>query len=185
MTYNMILANQQEGVAVLQCLQDTFPVYNTSLNQWVAHVLKQDSLDSDNESSGSEDMSQPTRRQWSFTKSHGMAAHVWSTPLMYGDMQNVSAQIIENMHLRVARSNGQDGWELQAMVRNMREGALQLKKWTPPHSRKVTGHSRKRCTFSTEKLRACCRPTETGDGPSDTSIAADASHCTGVFLACA
>jgi len=50
---------------------------------------------------------------------------------MYGDMQNVSAQIIENMHLKVkdaaARSNGQDGWELHAMVRNMRESALQLK----------------------------------------------------------
>jgi hypothetical protein len=61
---------------------------------------------------------------------------------MYGDMQNVSAQIIENMHLKVkdaaARSNGQDGWELQAMVRNMRESALQLKTWTPPHSRTVT-----------------------------------------------
>jgi len=45
-----------------------------------------------------------------------MAAHVWSTPLMYGDMQNVSAQIIKNMHLKVkdvaASSNGQDGWEL-------------------------------------------------------------------------
>jgi len=63
MTYKMILANRQEGVAVLQCLQDTFPVCNTSLKQWVAHVLKQDSLDSENESSGSEDMSQPTRRQ--------------------------------------------------------------------------------------------------------------------------
>jgi len=46
------------------------------------------------------------------------------------------------MHLKVkdaaARSNGQDGWELQAMVRNMRESALQLKTWTPPHSRTVT-----------------------------------------------
>jgi len=49
-------------------------------------------------------------------------AHVWSTPLMYGDMQNVSVQIIDNMHLKVketaARSNGQDRWELQEMVRN-------------------------------------------------------------------
>jgi len=71
---------------MLHCLQDTFPVRNTSLKQWVAHVLKQDSLDSENESSGSEDVSQPTRRQWSFPKSHGMAEHVWSTLLMYGDM---------------------------------------------------------------------------------------------------
>jgi len=46
MTYKMILANQQEGVAVLQCLQDTFPVRNTSLKQWMAHVFKRDSLDS-------------------------------------------------------------------------------------------------------------------------------------------
>ena len=78
--------------------------------------FKQDSLDSKNENSGSEDISNPTRRQWSFSKSHGMATHVWSTPLMYGDMQNVSAQIIKNMHLKVkdvaASSNGQDGWEL-------------------------------------------------------------------------
>jgi len=109
----MILANQEEGVAVLQCLQYTFPVCNTSLKQWVAHVLKQHSLDSENESSGSEDISKPTRRQWTFPKAHGMAAHVWSTPLMYGDMQNVSAQIIENMHLKVkdaaACSSEQDG----------------------------------------------------------------------------
>ena len=83
MTYKMILANREEGVDVLQCLQDTFPVRNTSLKQWVAHVLKQNFPDSVNESSGSEDMSQPTRRQWSFPKSHSMAAHVWSTPLMY------------------------------------------------------------------------------------------------------
>ena len=132
MTYKMILANRQEGVAVLQCLQDTFPVRNTSLKQWVAHVLQQDSLDSENESSGSEDISQPTRRQWSFPMSHGMAAHVWSTLLMYGDMQNVSAQIIENMHLKVKDANGQDGWELQAMVRNVRESALALKHGPPP-----------------------------------------------------
>ena len=104
----------------------------------MAHVLKLHSLDSENESSGSEDNSKPSRRQCTFPKAHWMAAlaaHVWSTPLMYGDMQNVSAQIIENMHLKVkdaaARSNGQDGWELQAMVRNMRKSALQLKTWTP------------------------------------------------------
>jgi len=49
-----------------------------------------------------------------------MAAHVWSTPLMYEDMQNVSTKIIENMHLKVkdaaARSNGQDRWESRAMI---------------------------------------------------------------------
>ena len=37
----------------------------------------------------------------------------------------------------------------------------------------------------TKELRACCRRTETGAGPSDARIAAAASHCTGVFLACA
>ena len=38
---------------------------------------------------------------------------------------------------------------------------------------------------SARELRACCRPTETGAGPSDARIAAAASHCTGVFLPCA
>jgi len=51
-----------------------------------------------------------------------MAAHVSSTPLMYEDMQNVSAQIIDNMHIKVkdaaACSSGQERWELQAMIRN-------------------------------------------------------------------
>jgi len=42
MTYSMILANWEEGVAMLHCLQDTFPVRKTSLT----HVLKQHSLDS-------------------------------------------------------------------------------------------------------------------------------------------
>jgi len=46
------------------------------------------------------------------------------------------------MHLKVkdaaAHSNKQNGWELQAMVRNMRESALALKTWTPPHSTTVT-----------------------------------------------
>jgi len=36
-----------------------------------------------------------------------------------------------------------------------------------------------------KELGACCRPTETGAGPSDARIAAAASHFTGVFLACA
>ena len=35
------------------------------------------------------------------------------------------------------------------------------------------------------ELRACCRPTDTGAGPSDARIAASAPHSTGVFLACA
>jgi len=51
-------------------------------------------------------------------------------------MQNVSAQIIENMHVPLkdaaAQSNGQAGWELQAMTRSMRESELALKKWPPP-----------------------------------------------------
>ena len=64
----------------------------------------------------------PCLRLRTFPKAHGMAAHVRSIPLMYGDMQNVSAQITDNMHLKVkdaaARSNGQDRWELRAMIRN-------------------------------------------------------------------
>jgi len=104
------------------CLQDTFPISNTSLKQWVTHVLKLRSLDSQNEGSGSDDNSKPCLWPWTFPKAHGMAAHVWSTPLMYADMQNVSAKIIENMHLKVkdaaARSNGQGRWKLRVMIRN-------------------------------------------------------------------
>jgi len=33
MTYSMIMEDRKEGVAVLQCLQDTFPIRNTSLKQ--------------------------------------------------------------------------------------------------------------------------------------------------------
>jgi len=40
-------------------------------------------------------------------------------------------------------------------------------------------------TFTGDGQRACCRPTETGAGPSEARIAAAASHFTGVFLACA
>ena len=51
-------------------------------------------------------------------------------------MANVSAQIIENMHVPVKdlarRSNGKRGWEAQAMTKNMRESELALKTWTPP-----------------------------------------------------
>ena len=47
----------------------------------------------------------------------GMAAHVWAATLLYGDMANVSAQIMKNMHVPfkdLARcSNGKRGWELQ------------------------------------------------------------------------
>ena len=103
-------------------LQDAFPIRNTSLKQWVAHVLKLQSLDSENEGSDSDDNSKPCLRPLTFPKAHGMAAHVWSKPLMYGGMQNVSAQIIDNMHLKVqdtaAHRNGQDGWELQPMIRH-------------------------------------------------------------------
>lgn len=143
MTYAMVLANREEGVAVLQCLQDTFPIRNTSLKKWVAHVLRQHSLDSEDEGSSSDEAAQALKGPWSFSKSHGMAAHVWSTPLMYGDMQNVSAQIVENMHVPLKHaailSNGQDGWELQVMQRNMRETELALKTWTPPTDSAVTG----------------------------------------------
>jgi len=50
-------------------------------------------------------------------------------------MANVSAQIIENMHVPVKdlarHSNGKRGWEAQAMTKNMRESELALKTWTP------------------------------------------------------
>jgi len=136
MTYSMIMENRQEGVAVLQCLQDTFPIRNTSLKQWVAHVLKGELVASGSEGSEEEDSAKPTKRPWVFPKAHGMAAHVWATTLLYGDMANVSAQIIENMHVPVKdlarRSNGKRGWEAQAMTKNMRESELALKTWTPP-----------------------------------------------------
>jgi len=133
----MILENREQGVAVLRCLQDTFPIRNISLKQRVAHVLKKDPMEGESEGSGGDDNdTKPLKRPWTFPKAHGMAAHVWSTPLMYRDMQNVRAQIIENMHVPLkdaaARSNGQAGWELQAITRNMRESKLALKTWTPP-----------------------------------------------------
>jgi len=135
MTYQIILENREEGVAVLRCLQDTFPIRNISLKQWVVYVLKKDPVEGESEGSGGDDNdTKPLQCPWTFPKAHGMAAHVWSTPLMYRDMQNVRAQIIENMHVprkdAAARSNGQAGWELQAITRNMRESAL--KTWTPP-----------------------------------------------------
>ena len=49
----------------------------------VAHVLKLQSLDSENKGSGSHDNSKLCLRQWTFSKTHGMAAHVWSPALMY------------------------------------------------------------------------------------------------------
>ena len=122
-------------MAVLQCLQDTFPIRNTSLKQWVAHVLKGESVDSASEGSEEEESAQPTKRPWVFLKAHGMAAHVWATPLMYGHMANVSAQIIENMHVPVKdlarHSNGKRGWEAQTLTKNMRESELALKTCTP------------------------------------------------------
>ena len=70
-----------------------------------------------------------------FPKAHGMAAHVCATTLLYGDMANVSAQIIENMHVPVKdlarRSNGKCGCEAQTMTKNIRENELVLKTWTP------------------------------------------------------
>jgi len=100
MTNRLILENRAEGVAVLRRLQDTFPIRNISLKQWVAHVLKEDPVESESRGSGGDDDdTKPSKRPWTFPKVHEMAAHVWSTPLMYGDMQNVSAQIIENMHV--------------------------------------------------------------------------------------
>jgi hypothetical protein len=77
----MIMENRQEGVAVLQCLQDTFPIRNTSLKQWVAHVLKGELVASGSEGSEEEDSAKPTKRPWVFPKAHGMAAHVWATTL--------------------------------------------------------------------------------------------------------
>ena len=60
---------------------------------------------------------------------------MWATTLLYGDMANVSAQVIENMHVPVKdlarRSNGKRGWEAEAMTKNMRESELALKTWTP------------------------------------------------------
>jgi len=92
-------------------------------------------MDSASEGSEEEESAQPTKRPWVFPKAHGMVAHVWATPLLYGDMANVSAQIIENMHVPVKdlarRSNGKRGWEAQAMTKNMRESELALKTWTP------------------------------------------------------
>mmetsp|Transcript_41818 Transcript_41818/g.61466 ORF Transcript_41818/g.61466 Transcript_41818/m.61466 type:complete len:109 (+) Transcript_41818:1072-1398(+) len=59
----------------------------------MTHVLKLQTLDSENEGSGSDDNSKPCLRLWTFP-------NVWSTLLIYGDMQNDSAQIIDNMHLK-------------------------------------------------------------------------------------
>jgi hypothetical protein len=101
----------------------------------VAHVLKGESADSASEGSEEEESAKPTKRPWGFPKAHGMAAHVWATTLLYEDMANVSAQIIENMHVPVKdlarHSNGKCGWEAQAIAKNMRKSELALKMWTP------------------------------------------------------
>ena len=119
----------------MQCLQDTFPIRNTCLKQWVARVLKGESIDNASEGSEEEESAQPTKRPWVFPKAHGMTAHVWGTLLLYGDMANVPAQIIENMHVPVKdmarRSIGKRGWEAPALTKNMRESELALKTWTP------------------------------------------------------
>jgi len=55
MTYQMILENLEEGMAVLHCLQDTFPIRNISLKQCVAHVLKEDPVESESKGSRGDD----------------------------------------------------------------------------------------------------------------------------------
>ena len=47
----------------MQCLQDTNPIRNTSLKQWVAHVLKEESVDCASEGSEEEESAKPTK-QW-------------------------------------------------------------------------------------------------------------------------
>jgi len=135
MTHAMIMENRKEGVSVLQCLQDTFSICNSSLKQCLAHVLKGESVDSKIEGSEEEESAKPTKRPCVSPKAHDMAAHVRASPLLYGDMANVSAQIIENMHVKVKdlarRSNGKRGCEAQAMTKNLRESELALKTWTP------------------------------------------------------
>ena len=80
-------------------------------------MFKGESVDSVSEGSEEEENTKPTKRPWGFPKSHSMEAHVWATTLLYGDMANVSAQIMKNMHVPfkdLARcSNGKRGWELQ------------------------------------------------------------------------
>ena len=53
------------------------------------------------------------------------------------------------------------------------------------YRRSVRLHGRTWISALSQELGACCRPTETGAGPSDARVAAAASHFTGVFLACA
>jgi len=69
----------------------TFLIRNTSLKQWVARVFKVESVDSVSEGSEEEESTKPTKRPWGFPKAHSMEAHVWTTTLLYGDMDDVSA----------------------------------------------------------------------------------------------
>jgi len=101
----------------------------------VAHVLKGESVDSASEGSEEEESAKPTKRPWGFLKAHGIGAHVWASILLYGNMANVSAQIIENMHVPVKdlarRSNGKRGWEAQAThtLKHMYHPRCQSRLW--------------------------------------------------------
>ena len=64
-------------------------------------MLKEESVDCASEGSEEEESAKPTKRPWGFLKAHGIGAHVWASILLYGNMANVSAQIIENMHVPV------------------------------------------------------------------------------------
>lgn len=138
MTLTQITACRSEGAAVLQLLKDTFPVRNICLKQWLLDVEH----GGGSASEGEDEDHGPKKGVWTFPKAHGMGAHVHSTPLVCGNMQNVSAQIIENMHLKVKdaakRSNQKHGWELQLMVRYLRESDVSLKTWSPPTPTLVT-----------------------------------------------
>jgi len=67
-----MMENKKEGVAVLQCLKDTFPICNTSLKQLVGHMLKGVSVDSASEGSKEGKSAKPTKRPWVFPKAHCM-----------------------------------------------------------------------------------------------------------------
>ena len=134
MTFHQILHCRDEGVQVLTVLQDTFPIRNTSLKGWLEIVLHnaQPCGDADSDKPG----------PWNFPKSHGMASHVWATPLYAGNMQIISGQIIENLHVGVKdgarRSNGREGWDLHLMIRYARESEMTLKIWQPPAAQPIT-----------------------------------------------
>jgi len=79
-----------------------------------------------------------------------MAAHVWATTLLYGDMANVSAQIMKNMHVPfkdLARcSNGKRGWELQGThtLKQMYHPRCQSRLWVLRKSNTIEARVHKR-----------------------------------------